>query len=536
MANTKVKAEQLEAAQTNITSLGTLTSLTVDDITINGSTISDGGDLTLDIGGDINIDADGGDINFKDGGTLFGQISNSSGLYLVSNVSDADIFIRGNDGGSYVNALTFDMSAAGAATFNSSVIAAGLLKASTNGSSAAELDIVSGATWTLRSNPTSGTNSYGLDIIKGSGGTDVKMTIDSSGDVGIGETTPFAKLHVKDTGWSGSSAPYGTVQLIEGKFVVDQNWGHLVITDEETGSGQGGSLRFATGPDSSLNPFAGIQGSAEGTAYGSLTFYTRPNGGTATERMRIRSDGNVGIGSVGMPVYSGYTQLSVGQMCHIMANTAEASSGSLNISTNAHFDADGSWETMVTGLASNYYQYNGSHYWRVAGSTSAGTDITWKEAMHLNSVGQLTIGNASHNDDVLYLTRGNTGKLLRFYHSGSEVGYIGTTSGTTSLPSDRNFKKDINDLNLGLDFVKSLNPKTFRLKIEENDSPLSTGLIAQEIEESLTKAGITKNSLGFLQHKPNEDAEQSQYWINNESIIPILINAIQELSAKLEAK
>ena len=65
MANTKVKAEQLEAAQTNITSLGTLTALTVDDITIDGSTISDGGDLTIDVAGDIILDADGGDINFK---------------------------------------------------------------------------------------------------------------------------------------------------------------------------------------------------------------------------------------------------------------------------------------------------------------------------------------------------------------------------------------------------------------------------------------------------------------------------------------
>ena len=108
MANTKVKAEQLEAAQTNITSVGTLTSLTVDDITIDGSTISDAGEFTLDIGGDINIDADGGDINFKDGGTLFGQISNSSGLYLVSNVVDAPMYLRGNDGTSYVNALTID--------------------------------------------------------------------------------------------------------------------------------------------------------------------------------------------------------------------------------------------------------------------------------------------------------------------------------------------------------------------------------------------------------------------------------------------
>ena len=40
MANTKVKAEQLEAAQTNITSLGTLTSLTISgDLTVDTSTL-----------------------------------------------------------------------------------------------------------------------------------------------------------------------------------------------------------------------------------------------------------------------------------------------------------------------------------------------------------------------------------------------------------------------------------------------------------------------------------------------------------------
>ena len=53
------------------------------------------------------------------------------------------------------------------------------------GSSGAEIDMTSGSTWRLRSNPTSGTNSYGLDFIKGSAGTDVKMSIDSSGNVGV---------------------------------------------------------------------------------------------------------------------------------------------------------------------------------------------------------------------------------------------------------------------------------------------------------------------------------------------------------------
>ena len=61
--------------QTNITSLGTLTALTVDDITIDGSTISDSGDFTIDGGGDIILDVDDDSIILKDGGTTVCQES-----------------------------------------------------------------------------------------------------------------------------------------------------------------------------------------------------------------------------------------------------------------------------------------------------------------------------------------------------------------------------------------------------------------------------------------------------------------------------
>ena len=71
------------AAQSSITSLGTLTTLTVDDITINGSTISDAGDFTLDVEGDIILDANGADIFFKDGGTTFGSATNTSGDLII---------------------------------------------------------------------------------------------------------------------------------------------------------------------------------------------------------------------------------------------------------------------------------------------------------------------------------------------------------------------------------------------------------------------------------------------------------------------
>ena len=80
--------------------------------------------ITLDAAGDVNIDADSGDINLKDGGTQFGTLSNSSSDFVISsNVQDKDIKFQGNDGGSGVTALTLDMSAAGAAAFNSTVSA-----------------------------------------------------------------------------------------------------------------------------------------------------------------------------------------------------------------------------------------------------------------------------------------------------------------------------------------------------------------------------------------------------------------------------
>ena len=96
--------------------------ITINDITINGSTISDAGDLTLDVGGDIILDADGGDIFLKDAGTSFGFMSKSSDdLRIGSLVSDGNVLIRGNDGGSMITALTFDMSDGGSAVFNKHV-------------------------------------------------------------------------------------------------------------------------------------------------------------------------------------------------------------------------------------------------------------------------------------------------------------------------------------------------------------------------------------------------------------------------------
>jgi hypothetical protein len=83
------------------------------------------GDLTLDVAGDIILDAAGTQVILKKAGTQFGEFLTSSTpdhLYIKSSIQDKDIIFGGNDGGSAITALTLDMSAAGAATFNSNVI------------------------------------------------------------------------------------------------------------------------------------------------------------------------------------------------------------------------------------------------------------------------------------------------------------------------------------------------------------------------------------------------------------------------------
>ena len=103
------------------------------DIVLNAAT-----SVTLDAPGDIHLDADGGDIKFYDGGTQFGEVTNSStDLVIKSTTSDKDVLIKGNDGGSAITALTLDMSEAGKATFNNDVIVSGLTASralTTNGS------------------------------------------------------------------------------------------------------------------------------------------------------------------------------------------------------------------------------------------------------------------------------------------------------------------------------------------------------------------------------------------------------------------
>ena len=121
------------AADTGLTCNGTFAATTVtangglvaDNITIDGTEIDlSSGDLTLDVAGDIILNADGGDLIFQDGSTTVAHLTNSSSDFVIEGkVADKDLIFKGLDDSSVITALTLDISAAGAATFNNDVTA-----------------------------------------------------------------------------------------------------------------------------------------------------------------------------------------------------------------------------------------------------------------------------------------------------------------------------------------------------------------------------------------------------------------------------
>jgi hypothetical protein len=114
----KVQDDLLLNSDSAVLSIGADADLKITHDGTNGD-FESAGNLTFDVAGDINLDADGGEVNFQDGGTTVAYFSNSSSDLLIGvNTSDKDLYIQGNDGGSTINALQLDMSAAGYATFN----------------------------------------------------------------------------------------------------------------------------------------------------------------------------------------------------------------------------------------------------------------------------------------------------------------------------------------------------------------------------------------------------------------------------------
>ena len=123
----------------------------------------------------------------------------------------------------------------------------------------------------------------------------------------------------------------------------------------------------------------------------------------------------------------------------------------------------------------------------------------------------------------LLLNRLSTdGVILDLRKDTSQVGTISTN--VNSLPSDKNFKRDISDLDLGLNLISKLKPSQYNYKIDDEGSP-KMFTDRQDLEESLSEVGIEKNSTLALQQEPKDDENESDYSLDYLKLTPVLIKS-----------
>ena len=192
-------------------------SLIVDDITINSSTISDAGTITIDAN-HIDLDADGGNITFKDGGTEIGQfqLNDTNHFKIGSKVSDADIRFFGNDGGSTITALILDMSEAGKATFNSDIITSGTIRVGNLNVDSADIITIARSNISGRNGLAYNSSTGVFDLDSANAITTVKnalstghagLTYDSAaGQFGLNANHVMALIQTVDSNGSGLNA------------------------------------------------------------------------------------------------------------------------------------------------------------------------------------------------------------------------------------------------------------------------------------------------------------------------------------------
>tara|TARA_R100001129_G_scaffold54789_1_gene37710 strand:- start:758 stop:2350 length:1593 start_codon:yes stop_codon:yes gene_type:complete len=82
-------------------------------LTLTGNLVHSG-DLTLDVTGTINLNADSGSVNLADASTTYAELVNSSNDFIVkSSQNGADIIFKGVQSSSLIEAMRIDMSAGG---------------------------------------------------------------------------------------------------------------------------------------------------------------------------------------------------------------------------------------------------------------------------------------------------------------------------------------------------------------------------------------------------------------------------------------
>ena len=391
---------------------------------------------------------------------------------------------------------------------------------------------------------------------------------DASGNVGIGTLLPNNKLTVGTPNSNGGSS---CVASFSGVNVAALNTsGMVVITSTNSIAADiGGSIGFAAN-GTIMYPTGTIAGRRENATannYASyMQFTTCSSAGTVSERMRIDSSGNVGIninpstkltvagaititgafalrGSYGGGAITANFAAGDGAL---VANTTGAYNtavgvGALNANTSGGANtASGTYalqsnttggSNMASGTNALLNNTTGS-YNTASGlaalrdnTTGSGNTASGQAALINNTTGSGNVG-IGYGVASSTITVSNEVNI----YNGTVTARFQGAAAAWSFVSDARDKSDIEPLTLGLEFITGLQPRKFKWDIRDCDvdkGKEASGFIAQEVLEvvEVCNAGYTG-----LVDTNNPD----QYTVATGNLIPILVNAIKELTTRLK--
>ena len=518
-----------QAAQTAITSLGTLTALTVDDVAVNGKVITMTGDtddtatltaaaggaltiattdtaaaaghITLDADGSVILDPNANDIQLKNGGTQFGKLYTAGGgqLLIEGTVSDQDIVFKGNDGGSASTTLMYlDVSEAGAATFSGGIADAGTIAAGTwNGTAIASAYLDSDTAHLSGTQTFTGAKTF-ADLIVG----------DGSGFL-LGYGSQVAVQAVSGIQWQMHGTGNDDSRMVLGRWSANGNGPRLQMIKSRDGtigdntiatSGDGlGQIDWTADDGTDMaSVSASIQAYCEGTMAanktpGRLVFATSPTDSQAvTERMRINSSGYVSIGAIDADQLF---HLSAGNP-YIFVESTEASNSAGYRGGEISFIGREYAANNRAAMASIRVEHDG------AAADHSGRFEFW-----------ITDGDGS--DSLIGSNQGGTAALI------IDSDHNATLDGTLSHDSDIALKTNINTIDSALNKVNQMRGVSYD-RVDKDYS--GVGLVAQELEKIAPEL-VQKNH----EYKSIAYSQMAAYFVE---AIKELSNKVKELEAK----
>ena len=299
-----------------------------------------------------------------------------------------------------------------------------------------------------------------------------------------------------------------------------------------------------------------FEGSAFGTtclsapSTNAITFKTN-----STEKMRLDASGNLGIGQTSPQSLLDVEKSASGALGAVisvgnLAATAASNECSIGFKASSAFTS-GYYSARISSIMGSATVIdNALAFYLYTGVATGGN-----ERMRIDSSGNLLVGTtdssrasgagvkigtpsgrpagtiscvktASDSSDDTYNLYSTGAGAYRFYVTTSGVVFATTT--TISGISDQRFKENVIDLDVGLDAILSLRPRKFDWKTGKGkDIKGDRGFIAQEFEQ------VFPDLIDEWKDPPPEGEEP--YKSVRQELIPVLVKAIQELSAKLDA-